>query len=89
MEENTAKKASELLKRKSELVEDLSKLCEGSEYNLWLSYSQKSTYIFSHNPWRLNIDSDKEVNEEIRKLLQIRVNEKISKIDEELKNLSC
>ncbi len=101
MTEEIAKTVSQLLKEKSELLDDLSKICDkpnekltgldtfyDNYYYLSLCYGYSGGFIFGSNP-SLNINRYKDVKEKVKELLISEINEKINKIDKELSELKC
>lgn len=97
MKEESAKKASEILKEKSELFDDLSKITDVPKMiNEWL---EDDYYILSLN-YRcargfnrlmscLYINKNEKIKEKVKNLLIIEINNRIKELDEELLNLEC
>lgn len=101
MTEEIAKTASELLKEKSNLLDDLSKICDKPKENsnkswktyddyyfLTLSYGYSGGFYFGANP-SLNVNKYTEIKQKIKHLLILKINNKIQEIDNKLKKLSC
>lgn len=101
MTEEIAKTASELLKEKSNLLDDLSKICDKPKgnkngdwglyddyYYLTLCYNYSGRFYFGSSP-SLYVNKYTEIKQKIKNLLIEEINNKIQEIDNKLKNLSC
>ncbi len=86
MNEETAKQASELLKNKSLLIDDLSKLQYKNNTGLRLGYVHNTAYSdFSIFP--LNISNYTDTVLKVRDILIEEINKKIEEVDIQLKEL--
>jgi len=98
MTEEIAKTASQLLKEKSELIDDLSKIMDkpksdGSIYDSFycfvLAYGYNGGFMFHAQNPSLNVNKYDNIREKVKNLLISEINIKITEIDEQLKNLTC
>lgn len=97
MTEKVAKTASELLKLKSQYIDDLSKLMDKKKENwqegyhyLSLCYGYDSGFIsLGYGKPRLNVDSNVEIHKKVNNLLITELNREIAEIDEKLQKLTC
>ena len=88
MNEETAKTASELLKRKSALVADQAILCKDSPNYVVVGYTPKDAISY-YGPLQMNSYKDLNLGEIFRAAMYEKVVEEIAKVDEKLKNLTC
>lgn len=102
MTEETAKLASKLLEQKSELLDDLSKICDkptesknlhdimnDAYYYFVLGYGHSEGMINFRSGSSLNVDKYKHIKDKIKATLIEEINKEIERIDEKLKELKC
>lgn len=82
----TAEQVSKLLEKKSEYTKDLSRLLS-NDYDFRLDVEARRS--FSPHSFNLAISKDKNFNAEIKEIVIKKIEEEVSKIDEEIKNLKC
>ena len=86
MNEETAKQASELLKNKSLLIDDLSKLQYKNNRGLRLGYVHNTAYS-DFRIFPLNISNYTDTVLKVRDILIEEINREIEKIDNTLKEI--
>jgi hypothetical protein len=87
MIEESAKKASLILKRKSELNEDLSKLMNLRDLNIFVEEKTEECYLYYGYGDKQHLSKD--LKDKIVNLLLEEINKELQELDGQLKMLNC